>query len=349
MNRYSGWVFLPALLATSVFVLVSFEAAWVGEWNWTIDTITGTTVLTGPLTAALGAHLALAQRRLAPLTDTVAGGWRVPYRAWLQAVMLSGGVYVVAGAGALVVTSLNTPGGPFTWWELLIGFPVIGVCAMFGIAAGHLWPQRATVLLVAPAIFLVGAFGPQAVSGLLRHGPEGGSLGGLRFDPAVVGPQAVALVALLACLGAAVLPWRDRGPRVGLVVASGLSLAALVPSMVWADSAGVERLIASDERPTAPDTLLGRHSPGVRGALAPQRAAFGFSPHAGSGHDPGEGRRRGPCHLRGGDAWLPTSGPRGFLLAERLQRRHQRPTHRGRLHHDAARLPCLERPCRPPT
>jgi hypothetical protein len=251
VNRFTGTIFVPPLIATALFVLGSYGAQWIGEWNWTIDAITGTTVLTGPLTAAMGAHLALGQRRLAPLSDSAPNGWQVPYRVALQAWLLSSAVYVGVGLCALVATTLSAHGGPFTWWALLIGFPVLGVGAGIGVAAGHWWPYRITVLLVAPLMFLFGAFGPYPAADLLRHGPESGSLAGLAFDPTVWWAQTAALVATIGCLGVAVLPWRgrDSGPR--LILAAGGCLITLLVTLWLADHAGTERFVASNERPTA--------------------------------------------------------------------------------------------------
>ncbi|MGD9960606.1 hypothetical protein [Nocardioides sp.] len=251
MNRFSGSLFVPPLLATTVFVFVSYGAQWRGQWNWTIDTITGSTVLTGPLTAALGAYLAVGQRRIAALSDSAPLGWLVPYRVGLQALMLSSVVYVAGAAGALLVTALGTHGGPISWWALIIGFPVLGVCALFGAAVGHWWPYRVTVLVVAPVVFLFGAFGPHPAADLLRHGPETGSLAGLAFDEQVWSAQVAALVAAGCCLAASVLPWRDPGNTIVRLSVAGVSVVGLVAALVAADQVGTERFVASDERPTA--------------------------------------------------------------------------------------------------
>ncbi len=251
MNRYSGWLFVPALLVTGAFVLGTDGAEWRGYWNGTVDVITGSTVLTGPLTAALAANLAIGQHRLAAVVGSAPFGWMVPYRVALQALMLSGASYVLTALAAIAVTAASDPGGPFGWWALLIGPLVLAACAMAGAAAGHLLPYRVTVLLAAPAVFLLGAFGPHPAAELLRQGPVSGSLEGLSFDPAVWSSQGAGLVAVVMCGAVCVLPWRGRELKPSMLTAAVAGFVALASSLAWSNSVGTDRFVPSDERPTS--------------------------------------------------------------------------------------------------
>ncbi len=251
MNRFSGAIFVAPLLATAMFALGSFGAPWRGEWNWTIDSITGSTVLTGPLTAALGAYVALSQHRLAALAHSAPLGWQVPYRIGLQTWVLATLVYLVSGTSALLVTLAGPHGGPFAWWALGVGVLVLGACALLGAAAGHSWPSWITVVSVAPVVFLIGAFAPSPIADLLRHGPETGSLAGLRFDNQVLGAQSVALLAVSVCLCVALLPWSWGEWRTLHSALAAVSLVGMTGALVAVDQVGSERLVVSSERPTS--------------------------------------------------------------------------------------------------
>ena len=132
MNRTTGGIFLLPVLGTAVYAMLAFGADWRGSWDATTDAATGSTVLTGPLTAAFAAHVALAQSRMADLSSSTARGILVPYRSAFQAWAWSSVVYVLTAAGGFVVTAAIPHGGPFAWWAPLIGFCVLGACALAG-------------------------------------------------------------------------------------------------------------------------------------------------------------------------------------------------------------------------
>lgn len=251
MNRRTGGIFVAPLLVTALFAMLSYEAPWRGEWNWTVDAVTGTTVLTGPLTGSVAAHIAAVQRRLDPVNASTVRGWEVPLWAGLRAWLLGLGVYVITFATAWAVTALSTDGGPMSWWVLLIGPAVLALCAVAGASCGWWWPHRLAVLFTAPALFLFGSFGPRPLAGLLRQGPVTGSLAGLEYDARVWWLQVGALVAATALIASTFFPWRLRRARaMGAVLAIGTAVL-LISTCVALKMGGSERFVVSAERPTA--------------------------------------------------------------------------------------------------
>lgn len=294
MSRRSGVVFLVPLLGVLVYVVLSFQDRTWGQWLWAVDLMTGITVLTGPVVAACAAHLGWTQAQLDALVGTTPrAGW-VPLRCAFQAWSWGFVGYALSAVAILLLTWLRPHGGPFPLWAAAIGLPVLGVCALFGALAVRVLPYRLTVLAVAPAVFLAGAFGPDPYDDLLRHGPSTGSLAGLTYDPTVWGLQFAGLLAAAGTLvGATVVVTRTTrtlGSLLLPVVAVALSLSGLVACGIALDDPGMRRLVVSDERPTvcrgsaptvcvAPSSTYGLTSTArlLRGALR-QLSAVGVRP-----------------------------------------------------------------------
>lgn len=233
----------------AAFALWSYRE-WPGQWPWTVDAVNGSTVLTGPLTAALAAAVQLTASRLAPVADASPRGWLVPVRSAGIAAATGLAVLTATAVVAAAVTAAGPHGGPLEWWSLSVGVLTLGMCALAGSLAAYWIPQRVVVPAVGVVLFLLGAFGPVLLRDLLRHGPSTGSLAGLVWDPDVLVGRLLGLVAVSACLVVAMLPWRQargRGLRVVLAVAVG---AALVGALACLDRAGSYRWTASDETPS---------------------------------------------------------------------------------------------------
>lgn len=276
MNRSTGAVFALPLIGIGLFAILSFDAPWRGEWNWTFDAITGSSVLTGPLTASAAAHIAISQRRLVPLVEPMARGWMVPFRAGVRAWLWGLGAYALTAGVATLATILTPHGGRASVWVLAIGPVLLACCAMAGTALGWLWPHRLAPVLAAPAVFLLGTFGPRPLPALLRHGPVTGSLAGLEYVPWVWWAQLGGLLGLTGLAAGALLRWQVpavRSRALGLVV---ISAALLVTTSVPLVSRDSSRFASSDERPTAcagarPRTCL---APSNTRYLAPTASAI---------------------------------------------------------------------------
>ncbi len=285
MNRRSGAIFLLPLLGTTLFALLSFPDGEWGQWQWAVDLLTGTTVLTGPILAGCAAHLGWARARLDELVSTTPRAAWAPVRCALQA--WSWGVigYGIAGAAIAAVFLVRPHGGPFPLWAALIGLPVLGVAALTGALAARLFPYRVTVVLVGPLFFLFGAFGPSPYADLLRHGPSTGSLAGLEIARTYWGLQFGGLLALSVLLagGLVIAARRSLAGRhlvvpVGLVV---ISLGVLIACGAVLDDPGRRRFEVSQERPTvcrgsAPRICVSPSSAhALPGAAAAMRRALG--------------------------------------------------------------------------
>lgn len=254
MSRRSGALFLVPLVAALVFALVTLEDRPWGQWMWTVDLVTGVTVLTGPVVAAAAAHLGWTQSRLDLLVATTVRGWRVPLRCAFQAWVWGALGFGLSVVVAVALTLLRPHGGPFPWWATGIGLPVLAVSALFGALLVRVFPSRVAVIAAGPAVFLVGAFGPAPYRDLLRHGPSTGSLAGLEIDPTVWLLQVGGLLAVGVLLTSG-LVGAARGPRSGRQLAGAgvvgvLAFAALVATGSVLDDPGRQRLRLSGERPT---------------------------------------------------------------------------------------------------
>lgn len=254
MSRRSGAAFLVPLLGVLVFAVVTLDNRFWGQWLWAADLISGLTVLSGPLVAACAAHLGWIQTQLDDLVRTTPRARRVPLRCAFQAWLWGGVGFALSAAAIVLATLLRPHGGPFPLWAAAIGLPVLGVSALFGALAVRVLPSRLTVIAVAPAVFLVGAFGPAPYAELLRQGPSTGSLAGLRFDRSVWLLQFGGLLAVAGVLAAAlvVAGGRVRAVR-GLLLPAGVALGSLGVLVTFGAALGEpgrDRLVVSEERPT---------------------------------------------------------------------------------------------------
>ncbi len=252
MDRRLRWLLAVPMLVVSGYALFA-DADWIGGWAATVDRVTGTTVLTGPLLAATSAGIQLGAGRVRPISDTTVRGWLVPLRSSLHAWLLGTTVYVVTIAVAVGFTASVPHGGPAQWWALLAGVLVLALASLAGALCAQLLPSPVTVVAAGPALFLVGAFGPPPLPEALRFGPTG-SMTGLRFDPAVYLSRFAAVTAICLCLAAAMAAGRRRprgsGRWLGVAVAAILAVASGVAVHVTGTGIGDNRLEASGERAT---------------------------------------------------------------------------------------------------
>lgn len=251
MNRRLLAMAAVPIALTTAYALWAFEHRWIGEWNWTIDSVTGSTVLTGPLVAAVAAWLAMDGARLAPLTSATPRAGAIPWRQAAQVWGVGTGCYVAAATLALLTTAVSVHGGPAELWALLIGPAVLAACVLVGTTAGSLAPYRVTAGLTGVGVFVLGAFGPRPLAGLLRHGPTTGSLAGLRYDPAGWVAQLVALVGIAVLLAGALplLVGRRARPAPVALVVLGVVLAA--GGLAGTGRTTGDRFLVSSERPVA--------------------------------------------------------------------------------------------------
>lgn len=240
------------VLAVEVAVLFWTNGSpWRGEWNWTLDYTVGTTVLTGPLIGGFAAWVCADDRRRGLLVDSTTRGWLAPVRTAAVAVALGTLAFVVALVAALVATYTVPHGGPVTWWLPLVVLPVLALNALLGAAVGHLYPQRVLVVLVPPALFVLGALGDFDLGPrILRQGPTTGTLAGQDFNGDQIGRHVVIMAGLLVLLVAAQAVRRRVRTTAAVVVAVlGATAVVVVGSQTSGQSA--DRLVATRERPTA--------------------------------------------------------------------------------------------------
>ncbi len=251
-RRFLAIISVP-LIATTAYALWAFDHRWIGQWAWTIDSITGSTVLTGPLVAALTAWALMEASRLKPITSSTSRVREIPWRLALEVWVVAVAVYVVAAVVALAITAFADHGGPFQVWVLAIGPAVLAVCALVGAVAGHLAPYRLTSILIGAGVFFFGAFAASPFADLLRHGPSSGSLGGLQFDSGVWLLQFLALIGIaVALIGLLpMLAGQRRGAVLPVIVAAGVVLAVGAAIAVGNGGSSDRRFEASGEGPTA--------------------------------------------------------------------------------------------------
>lgn len=261
MTRRSLAVLALPFAAITAFVLITVGSGWVGSWQATIDVVVGSTVLTGPVVAAVAAWLMAGEVKLEPVTRVAPRGPAVPRRVFAQVWLVTGSLYLLAAAIALALTLSQPHGGEFQGWVVVVGLGVLGIGSAAGVAAGALFPFRVTVLLVGPVLFLAGTFGPSPLRAVLRFGPATGSLAGLQFDSGhalrllgmaaglIMVGVAVAIGGRLQHVGFAALRW-----RIGVVV---VLVVGLVGTVTAAAAGGLisgrdgDRLTRSGERASA--------------------------------------------------------------------------------------------------
>lgn len=252
MDRRQRWALTVPVLVVSGYALFA-DTTWIGGWAATVDRVTGSTVLTGPVLASVAAGLQLSLVRLRPISDTTARGWRVPHRCALHAWTSGMVAYLATLAVAIGCTASVPHGGPAQWWTSAAGVLVLALAALFGTLVAHLLPSPVAVLAAGPALFLIGAFGPAPLPALLRFGPTG-SMTGSQIVPSVYLTRFAALAAICLALAVAAA-WRERPRRPGVVAAGGVAGVAVLLGAggVFSTTTGIgdSRLEASGERPTA--------------------------------------------------------------------------------------------------
>lgn len=243
------WALVPLLVASGL-VLENGGWPWRGDWNWTIDTITGSTVLTGPLLGGLCAWAVLRAAPLRLLTDTTPRRALVVVRQVAETLGIGLIAYALTAFVGVAITLSVPHGGSPGWLALLIGPLVLALCATVGAVLGLHVPHPLTALAVPVGLFLLGDLAPRPGPELLRHGPVTGSLAGLTFDPAVLGRHGLALVGLTALGLLATLPARRIAPlpRARILLATvGVVLGGA--GLVLTIGAPAERFILTAERP----------------------------------------------------------------------------------------------------
>jgi hypothetical protein len=240
---------VPAQLAVGLFVALSWHAPWIGQWNWTLDTVIGSTVLSGPLTASFAAWVTGAERKRRVLQVATPRGWLVPVRCALEVWATATSCFAILTAGMLATTALTVHGGRFTWWVWLLGPAVLMLCALLGALAGHYGPHFLVAVLVGPAVFVFGTFGGSLAWMLLRHGPQSGSLGGLDWDPVTFTGELAGLVGL----SLAIIAWFGMAGRRSATpfVLGPLALVLAVAFPLLADGKPQDGLRYVVEPPTA--------------------------------------------------------------------------------------------------
>jgi hypothetical protein len=249
--RPSSAALVAASAAVAAFVLVNRGAPWRGSWAWTVDYALGTTVLTGPLTAAAATYRAAAERRRVRLYESTRRGWLVPARAAAWAATCNGVAYGLILVVALLFTWSVPHGGSVPWAVAIVGPLLLCWYAALGAFTGRLVPHLITAPVTAVLAFGVGLMGAVGIGpNVIRHGPVTGSLTGLTWDRTVLLGQIGVIAGLSVVLTvAAVGSVRSRPRWVAMlgvlgVVSCTLGYASLLRS-------GDERFVPSDETASA--------------------------------------------------------------------------------------------------
>lgn len=249
MTGRQRWLLVVPVLVVAGYALFA-GMRWIGGWAGTVDRVSGTTVLTGPVLASVAAGVQVGAARLRPISEVARRGRLVPYRSASEAWLMGVAAYA-ATLGAAVAATLSVPhGGPAQWWSLVAGVVVLALASLFGAGAARLFPSGLTVVAAGPVLFLLGAFGPTPVPEVLRFGPTG-SMTGLQLVPSVQAARVVAAVGICLSLAVAMAPWRDRGRSLALPLAGGVAAALTVGGSVavlhTATGIGDNRLEPSSE------------------------------------------------------------------------------------------------------
>lgn len=243
-------VALVVVLGLGLLVVAGHGTPWRGEWNWTLDHLVGTTVLTGPVVGALAAWLSADERGRALVNDATVRGWLVPVRIAGAATLTGLLGFVIALAGGVIATVTVPHGGPFAAWFLGIVPLLFAAYAGIGSIVGHLWPHRITVVMVAPGLFLLGTAASLGIGpNVLRQGPTTGTLAGTTWNASVVAFQAACLLGVaLVAVAVPALVLRSRPTITRLLAAVGVGLAGV--GVIGLEAGGDDSLTLSGERPS---------------------------------------------------------------------------------------------------
>lgn len=227
--RVAAYAAVAALVVA--FTLCARGAPWRGEWAWTFDWVTGSSIILGPLYAGMAAYEAADGR---PFDAGVA---RPTARRRTVATLapLGGPTLMVLGSyllGAGVATAIAAGTGPTDDVDpamVVLGTLLLLVFGLSGAAVGQYLPRTAAGL----AAWLGGlavTVGSAAIGipHLFRIGASTGSLAGLGLWWPGVGAYALAYLVVLALVVlVAAQCWRTRTQRVRLWVLAAAALLAL--------------------------------------------------------------------------------------------------------------------------
>lgn len=251
MSRAEQVISLVVLLAVSLFALYNRGGEWQGEWNWTLSYAMGTTVLTGPVAAAIAAWLAASRHGLRAMTDPAPRGWLVGAR-WAGEAWLAGMVALVATTAVAVADTLLIPHGGPVDLLLVVEAPVLlAAYVAMGAAAGTLLPHSVTAVLMAPLTFLIAMVANKHDTlDRLRAtiadtaSPAGSRLSGLWVLGVVAGLTGLVCLLIVLTIGL-----RPRRPFTLALAAGGLVL--FIVSAAVSRTHGLEEWVPSGEAATA--------------------------------------------------------------------------------------------------
>jgi len=275
MSRAEQVISFTVLLAVSLFVLYSRGGEWQGDWNWTLSYAMGTTVLTGPVAAAIAAWLAASRHGLRVMTDPAPRGWLVGAR-WAGEAWLAGMAALVATTVVASVYTLIVPhGGPIDMLNFAEAPVLLAAYAAMGAAAGILLPHPVTAVLMAPLTFLAAMVGAEYITfDFLRATiMSTGSVAGLRWSGLTV-LEAVTGLAAVTCVLIA-LTFGVSAHRLAMVALASVGIALLGASAAVSHTHGTEQWEPSGEfatecAGTAPVVCVMPSNVGALAALAPE-------------------------------------------------------------------------------
>lgn len=274
MSRAERTISILTLLTVALFTLYDRGGEWRGEWNWSITYAMGTTVLTGPVVAAIAAWLGWNRHGLRAATDSAPQGWLVALRHGAAAWLLGLTALVAATAVAIGATLLVPHGGPIDPLSFAEAPFLLAAYAALGAVAGFLVPHPVTAVLMAPLTFLAAMVGSEHVSvDFLRATIEStGSPAGTRLSPlsvcgAIAGLAGLAAVSISLGFG--------RGPRRVATAAVAAGVGLLLVSELISHTHGTDAWEPSDESATscagtAPVVCVMPSHVGALSALAPE-------------------------------------------------------------------------------
>ncbi|MFL6099633.1 MAG: hypothetical protein ACJ71T_06745 [Actinomycetales bacterium] len=231
---------LILLGAVSAVVLFARDLPWRGEWMWTLDWAAGTTILLGPLTAAVAAYQsarwrALTIKLLLPTARRRLAACFTPTVAVLASATV---VYVIGTVLVLAITSAYHPTDRFQPAEWLIGLTKLGLCAALGWVLGSRLQAYVTASVAVAACYAltVAASGSSALA-FWRLGGSTGPSSGTVIDDRYTGGAALLFIGLSGALAASFLIQRAPTRRVAQVTAS-LSAALATAGLLLCSGPG---------------------------------------------------------------------------------------------------------------
>jgi hypothetical protein len=220
-------VALPSLLVVTGVAVMSRGQTWAGEWAWSIDWANGSTLLAGPIAAAITAFEV--NRLAGPQWRQTARQTLRPNSMTAQVVLCVWGCACVAWLiGSAIVLALSASHGaqgaiPF----MALGFGPITLLAYvaIGAAIGVALPSLAAAPIAAVTSFGLAYLGASGIiPGIFRTGGVTGTLVGQTWDRRVASMTVLVLLALAGALLAWVLA-RGSVMRSTLLSVGGVVMA----------------------------------------------------------------------------------------------------------------------------